>query len=110
MRTKFGSQELDGGAADEIGREDIGEYLNLFFEWPGAPASPARLSRPLDLRPYNHGIEIALGMTGGGYSKPEIQRTSASSVRNLWVARKRVFLIVPSVVFRMPATVRNLIP
>jgi hypothetical protein len=32
MRTKFGSQELDGGAADEIGREDIGEYLNLFFK------------------------------------------------------------------------------
>ena len=38
------------------------------------------------------------------------QRTSASCVRSLWVARNSVFLIVPSVVFSIPATVRSRIP
>src|SRR5512135_1802463 len=33
------------------------------------------------------------------------QRTSASWARSLWVARNRVFLMVPSVVFSIPATV-----
>src|SRR5580658_4317905 len=34
---------------------------------------------------------------------PVFQRTVASSVRSLWVARNRVFLMVPSVVFSIPA-------
>ena len=38
------------------------------------------------------------------------QRTAANSVRSLWVARKSVFLIVPSVVFKIPATVRRRSP
>ena len=38
------------------------------------------------------------------------QRTSASCTRSLWVARNNVFLIVPSVVFSIPATVRSLMP
>ena len=41
---------------------------------------------------------------------PRDQRTWASCVRNLWVARNSVFLIVPSVVFSIPATVRSLMP
>lgn len=44
-----------------------------------------------------------------GFQTPRY-RTAASCVRSLWVARNKVFLIVPSLVFRMPATVRSLKP
>jgi hypothetical protein len=45
-----------------------------------------------------------------GWWQLQTQRTSASCIRSLWVARNSVFLIVPSVVFSIPATVRSLMP
>jgi len=45
-----------------------------------------------------------------GWCQLQTQRTSASCIRSLWVARNSVFLIVPSVVFSIPATVRSLMP
>src|SRR2546421_286016 len=71
-------------------------------------ATPPRAAGFLDEQLARHRGEVC----GVGASSLALHTylAHASSPRSLWVARNSVFLIVPSVVFNIPATVRRRMP
>ena len=92
----------DGNRWDGLSKSLV-IYGSLRFDFVAVSASPL-----VRVRGVGNRFRRILGPDG--INALRLYRTAASWARNLWVARNKVFLMVPSLVFKMPATVRSLRP